>query len=112
MGDREHGDAAVPLLDRVAVAGEPVELSAAQRAAAEEFLTGWYVRHVGLDSGRSSTWTSGRGLARLIRAIAQDTGELFPVSIMLQGEYGIDGVPSACRRRSVPPAPSASTSGS
>jgi malate dehydrogenase len=88
----EHGDAAVPLLDRVSVGGEPVELSHAERAAAQNFLRDWYVRHVGLDSGRSSTWTSGLGIARLIRAIAADSGELFPVSIRLEGEYGIDGV--------------------
>jgi malate dehydrogenase len=88
----EHGDAAVPLLDRITVAGAPVELSGPQRAAAEDFLRGWYVRHVGLDSGRSSTWTSGLGIARLIRAVADDSGELFPVSILLRGEYGVDGV--------------------
>jgi malate/lactate dehydrogenase len=88
----EHGDAAVPLLDRVTVRGEPVALDAAQRARSEDFLRGWYVRHVGLDSGRSSTWTSGMGIARLVGAIAGDTGELFPASIQLEGEYGIEGV--------------------
>ena len=74
------------------VAGRPVELNAAERAAAEDFLRDWYVRHVELDSGRSSTWTSGLGIARLVRAIAADSGELFPVSIQLEGEYGIEGV--------------------
>src|SRR3954447_21448279 len=57
----EHGDACVPLSDRVKVDGEPVELTSNQSAAAEEFLRDWYVRHVALDSGRSSTWTSGVG---------------------------------------------------
>jgi malate dehydrogenase len=88
----EHGDAAVPLFDRVTVDGAPVRLTAEQRAAAEAFLRSWYVRHVGLDSGRSSTWTSGLGIARLVQAIATDSGELFPASVELRGEYGVEGV--------------------
>ena len=88
----EHGDGAVPLLDRVKVDGAPVRLTAGQREEAEAFLRDWYVRHVALDSGRSSTWTSGLGITRMIRAIASDSGELFPASILLCGEYGVDGV--------------------
>ncbi len=88
----EHGDECVPLFDRVRAAGEPVELSPEQRAEAEEFLRSWYVRHVALDSGRSSTWTSGVGVARMVAAIAADADELWPASIVLRGEYGVDGV--------------------
>jgi malate dehydrogenase len=88
----EHGDSCVPLFDRVRVAGEPVTLTAEVRAEAEEFLRTWYVRHVALDSGRSSTWTSGIGVARMVTAIATDAGELWPASVVLAGEYGVDGV--------------------
>jgi malate dehydrogenase len=88
----EHGDGAVLLWDRVEVDGSRVTLTAAQRASAEEFVRTWYVRHVALDSGRSSTWTSGLGVARMIDAIARDSGELFPASVVLAGEYGIEGV--------------------
>jgi malate dehydrogenase len=88
----EHGDACVPLWDRVRVDGHLVDLTAPQRAAAEAFLRTWYVRHVALDSGRSSTWTSGLGIARMISAIGRDDGELWPASLVLAGEYGIDGV--------------------
>jgi malate dehydrogenase len=87
----EHGDACVPLWDRVRVDGRPVDLTAPQRAAAEEFLRTWYVRHVALDSGRSSTWTSGLGIARMISAIDRDDGELWPASVVLDGEYGVAG---------------------
>ena len=87
----EHGDACVPLLDRVRVDGEPATLSAAQASAADDFLRGWYVRHVALDSGRSSTWTSGLGIARMIVAL-HGPGELWAASLVLAGEYGIDGV--------------------
>jgi malate dehydrogenase len=87
----EHGDGSVALFDRVRVDGEPVALDAAARERALEFLHGWYTRHVALDSGRSSTWTSGLGVARMVEAIRSDSAELWPASVVLAGEYGIDG---------------------
>lgn len=87
----EHGDQAVPLFTRVDVNGERVSLTAEQAAAAEHYLRNWYVTHVALDSGRSSTWTSGLGVSRMVSALDGD-GELWPVSVVLHGEYGIDGV--------------------
>jgi malate dehydrogenase len=89
----EHGDLAVPLWDRVALDGGAVALDDAQRAAVMEFVSGWYARHVALDSARSSTWTSGLGIARMVRACLDPAGdELWPASIMLCGEYGLEGV--------------------
>jgi len=89
----EHGDLSVPLWDRVSVDGRPVVLDAAARSAVREFVNGWYVRHVALDSGRSSTWTSGLGVSRMVRACVDPSGdELWPASVMLEGEYGVDGV--------------------
>jgi malate dehydrogenase len=70
----EHGDACVPLFDRVRVDGEPVTLSGEQRAAAELFVRGWYIRHVALDSGRSSTWTSGHMISRMVAALLAPAG--------------------------------------
>ena len=88
----EHGDLSVPLYDRVTVDGVQVRPSDEQIAVAEEYRRTWYVRHVALDSGRSSTWTSGLGVARMVAAIAGGGGELWPASVVLQGEYGISGV--------------------
>ncbi|MGH2894070.1 MAG: malate dehydrogenase [Solirubrobacteraceae bacterium] len=89
----EHGDLAVPLWDRVTLDGAAVALDDAQRAAVMEFVSGWYVRHVALDSARSSTWTSGLGIARMVRACLDPGGdELWPASVALQGEYGLAGV--------------------
>ncbi len=87
----EHGDTSVPLFDRVKVNGVPVCPTRDQAAAAEEYLRTWYVRHVALDSGRSSTWTSGLGVARMVSAL-DGPGELWPASVVLDGEYGIEGV--------------------
>jgi malate dehydrogenase len=87
----EHGDSGVPLLDRVRVDGAPVQPTEQQAESAVTYLRTWYTRHVALDSGRSSTWTSGLGIARMIAAIAHDSGELWPASLVLDGEYGISG---------------------
>jgi malate dehydrogenase len=88
----EHGDSCVPLFSRVKVAGAPVALTAEQQGKAEEFMRSWYARHVALDSGRTSTWTSGLGVARMVASIAYGKGEIWPASVVLAGEYGIDGV--------------------
>jgi malate dehydrogenase len=87
----EHGDMSVPLYSRATVEGEPLNPTADQRAIAEDYLRNWYVRHVALDSGRSSTWTSGLGVARMVTAL-EGRGELWPASLVLEGEYGISGV--------------------
>ena len=87
----EHGDSGVPLLDRVRVDDVLVQLTPEQAESAVSYLRTWYARHVALDSGRSSTWTSGLGVARMVAAIAGDTAELWPVSLLLDGEYGIAG---------------------
>jgi len=64
-----------------------------QRAVAEDFLRNWYVRHVALDSGRSSTWTSGHVLARMIaELLGPPTAQLWPASVVLEGEYDVAGV--------------------
>lgn len=88
----EHGDASVPLFSCVRVAGEPVVLDARAREEATSFLRGWYRRHVALDPTRSSTWTSGRGIARMIAAITQDERVLLPAAVVLEGEYGLHEV--------------------
>jgi malate/lactate dehydrogenase len=88
----EHGDAFVPLFDRVAVSGVSRVPTDGEARAAEEFVRTWYVRHVALDSGRSSTWTTGLGAARMVAAIVRGGDEVWPASLVLRGEYGIDGV--------------------
>ena len=91
----EHGDLSVPLWERVSVDGGLVEVDADVRARVQEYIRSWYARHVALDSGRSSTWTSGLGIARMIRACLEGDGsspEVWPASVALRGEYGLDGV--------------------
>jgi malate/lactate dehydrogenase len=86
----EHGELSVPLRDHVRVDGADVHPTAAQLAAGERYFRTWYPQHVALDSGRSSTWTSGLGLSRMVAALG-GAGELWPASVVLDGEYGIGG---------------------
>ena len=63
------------------------------RRTADDFVRGWYARHIALDASRSSTWTSGHGLARMVAALlGPPAPEPWPASVVLEGEYGIDGV--------------------
>ncbi len=87
----EHGEHCVPLLDHVTVDGVPVNLDEERRQAVRDFMFGWYPRWVALDVSRSSTWVSGNGIAAMVRAIAADTREVWPSSVVLDGEYGITG---------------------
>ena len=73
------------------VGGAAVTLERAQRAG-RGLRRQWYVRHVALDSGRSSTWTSGLGVARMVSAIAHGNARPWTASLVLDGEYGISGV--------------------
>jgi malate/lactate dehydrogenase len=86
----EHGDAGVPVFSRVRIDGEPVSLTAEERAGALEFVRTWYRRPVALDSRRSSTWTTGAGVARMLAALG--AGGETVASVRLEGEYGITGV--------------------
>jgi malate dehydrogenase len=88
----EHGDGGVPLLDAVTSRGAPVALDPRAREDVWEFVRGWYARHVALDSGRSSTWTTGVGVARMVAALARPGDERWPASVLLDGEYGVTGV--------------------
>lgn len=89
----EHGELAVPLMDRVLVDRAAIELTERQTAEVAAFTDGWYRRHVALDSGRSSTWTSGLGVARMVSALLGPADPLpWPVSVVLAGEYGIDAI--------------------
>jgi malate/lactate dehydrogenase len=88
----EHGDGAVPVWSRVRVQGRETEVPADTRAAILAELRDWYVTHVALDSGRSSTWTSGHGLARMVDALVQGDDAPWPASVVLRGEYGLEDV--------------------
>lgn len=87
----EHGDHCVPLFGDIRLDGEPVELDPAQREAVRGYLLGWYPRWVRLGVPRTSTWTSGSGIAAMVRAIVTSSEDIWPASMVLDGEYGVTG---------------------
>ena len=91
----EHGAGAVQVFSTVTLDGQPVELTAQQRDQALDYAQNWYVRHVALDSGRTSTWSSGIGGALMVDAIARPTATPFPASVILDDEYGVTGISSS-----------------
>jgi malate dehydrogenase len=88
----EHGQAMVPLLSRVTVKGERVELSSRQRAGILNYLKNWFATYDGLNAGRTAAWTSAVGISHLVEAMVKGTGEVLACSAILQGQYGISGV--------------------
>jgi malate dehydrogenase len=54
-------------------------------------------KYEALDAGRTAGWTCAVGLTTLVRAMAEDSDLVFPCSVVLKGEYGLNdlsmGVP-------------------
>lgn len=85
----EHGEGCVPIYSRITVHHASTHLTMQQRADVDDYVRNWYKRQVALDSGRSSTWTSGLGAARMINAMRRGEKALYPVSLALDGEFGL-----------------------
>ena len=91
----EHGAGQIPVWGSVRVNDKPVTLTPAQRDVVLDYIDNWYLRHVALDSARTSTWSSGLGGALMVEALAHGTQDPFPASVILEGEYGVTGVSSS-----------------
>ncbi|GAB2825146.1 L-lactate dehydrogenase [Alpinimonas psychrophila] len=91
----EHGAGQVPVWSSVRVNGKPVTLTSAQRDIVLDYIDNWYIRHVALDSARTSTWSSGLGGALMVEAVVHGTEDPFPASVILEGSYGVMGISSS-----------------
>jgi malate/lactate dehydrogenase len=87
----EHGPNQVPLWSAMKLDGKPLPTTPEQRewvvAECRQFLHEYEVLH----SGRTAGWISGVGIAEMVRAVVLDTNEIFPCSVILDGEYGRRG---------------------
>jgi malate dehydrogenase len=88
----EHGPGAVALLSHAAVRGRRVTLSPAERAQVLDEVGGWYDRWQRLGTGRTTAWSSAWGVATIVRALLHGDPRVWPVSTLLRGEYGVEGV--------------------
>jgi len=84
----EHGPTQVPLFSSVRVDGRVVEFTREERAGILAEIPNILRRYEALQSGRTAGWTCAVGMATLVRAIRDDTGEVLPCSAVVDGEYG------------------------
>jgi malate dehydrogenase len=88
----EHGTTQVLLFSSVRIDGRPVSFDEEEKHAIRTEVPDILRRYEGLQSGRTAGWTSATGLTAIARALVQDTGEVFPCSVVLDGEYGRRGL--------------------
>ncbi|MFI2209547.1 malate dehydrogenase [Streptomyces sp. NPDC020141] len=88
----EHGDAFVPLFDRILAGGKPVRLSTRQRESALADLRTFYTRWGRLGIARTTVWTTAGGVARMIQDITGRRPVEWTASVALNGEYGVRDV--------------------
>ncbi|MCL5735970.1 MAG: hypothetical protein M1274_10365 [Actinobacteria bacterium] len=84
----EHGSTQAPLFSSVRIDGKAVPFSDEEKRNILGEIPNILRRYEELQSGRTAGWTCAVGLAKLVRAIRDDSGEIFPCSVVLAGEYG------------------------
>ena len=86
----EHGDDQVPVFSKVRVDGRDPEFSPTER---EEILAALQESAMNVIERKGATeWGPARGVAHVVSAILEDTGEVVPCSLPLDGEYGHEAV--------------------
>ena len=86
----EHGDAQVPVFSKVRVDGTDPVFSADER---EQITTALTESAMDVIERKGATqWGPATGVAHVVEAVLRDTGEILPCSVVLDGEYGHDGV--------------------
>ncbi len=88
-----HGDTMVPLSRYSTIAGIPItELFSADRVKAiEDRTANGGAEIVGLLKTGSAWYAPGTSVVEMVDSIVLDKKRVLPCSVMLQGEYGIDG---------------------
>ncbi|MFB6184902.1 MAG: malate dehydrogenase [Haloarculaceae archaeon] len=86
----EHGDAQVPVFSKVRVDGRDPSFSEAEK---EDILEDLQESAMNVIERKGATeWGPATGVAHMVEAILRDTGEVLPGSVVLDGEFGYDGV--------------------
>ncbi|EMA40127.1 malate dehydrogenase [Halococcus hamelinensis] len=86
----EHGDAQVPVFSKVRVEGTDPEFSDDER---EDILESLQQSAMNVIERKGATqWGPATGVGHMVEAIVRDTGTVLPGSMVLEGEYGHEGV--------------------
>ena len=82
----EHGDAQVPVFSKVRVDGQDLEFTDEEK---EELLEELQTSAMNVIEKKGATeWGPATGVGHMVEAVIRDTGEVFPASIKLEGEFG------------------------
>jgi malate/lactate dehydrogenase len=84
----EHGPTQVLLFSSVKIDGKPITVSERVKQNIRAEVPNILKRYEAFQAGRTAGWTCAIGLAAFVNAIVNDTGELLPCSLLLDGEYG------------------------
>jgi malate dehydrogenase len=86
----EHGDDQVPVFSKVRVDGADPEFTDDEK---EEILSDLQESAMNVIERKGATeWGPATGVAHMVEAILQDTGEVLPGSLVLDGEFGLEDV--------------------
>ena len=86
----EHGDDQVPVFSKVRIDGADPSFTDDEREAILDELK---VSAMNVIEKKGATeWGPARGVAHMVEAVLRDTGEVFPASVVLDGEFGHEGV--------------------
>ena len=88
----EHGENQVLLFSSLQVNGERIPVSEDVKQNIRQEIPKILRSYESLGTGRTAGWTSAVGLTNMVSAITRDTGEVFPCSVVLDGEYGHRGL--------------------
>jgi len=86
----EHGDAQVPVFSKVRIDGRDPIFAEDEK---EEIIADLQESAMNVIERKGATeWGPARGVAHTVEAILRDTGEVLPCSVVLDGEFGHEGV--------------------
>lgn len=88
----EHGDSQVLLFSSLRAGGKPVSISQESKHSIRQKPRSYLMEQMALKAGRTTGWTTAVGLTLMVRAIAKNTREMVPCSVVLDGEYGARGL--------------------
>lgn len=88
----EHGDSQVQLFSQTLVNSQKLKVTSEQGQRIREELQTWFVRFNRLNVQRTTGWTTGVGISRLVNCLLQDDLSLTIGSTNLQGEYGLRNI--------------------
>ncbi|NLA74124.1 MAG: hypothetical protein GX846_01375 [Deltaproteobacteria bacterium] len=88
----EHGSTQVYLFSTARVNGEKIGVSEDIKIKIRSEIPNILKRLEELQSGRTAGWTCAIGLEKIVRAIIEDSEDVFPCSVVLDGEYGVNRI--------------------